>query len=287
MPDHLDLNHLLQTYLIPWGLRVALALLIVVIGRMIISSAISVIKSLLRKAGVDDTLVGFTTALLRYLLLTFVVIAALSQLGIDTTSMVALLGAAGLAVGLSLQGSLQNFAAGVLIIVLRPFSKGNFVEVSNSMGTVESINIFNTVLRTPDNRVVILPNSSIIGSAITNFSAMDTRRVDMVFSISYEDDLRKAKALLEEILAADERILKEPAPVVALSELGASSVDFICRPWVKASDFWPVKWEVTTQVKLRFDAAGLTIPYGQMDVHLHQAAPRTDQTADEASRLAS
>jgi len=260
MPDHLDLNHLLQTYLIPWGLRVALALLIVVIGRMIISSAISVIKSLLRKAGVDDTLVGFTTALLRYLLLTFVVIAALSQLGIDTTSMVALLGAAGLAVGLSLQGSLQNFAAGVLIIVLRPFSKGNFVEVSNS---------------------------SIIGSAITNFSAMDTRRVDMVFSISYEDDLRKAKALLEEILAADERILKEPAPVVALSELGASSVDFICRPWVKASDFWPVKWEVTTQVKLRFDAAGLTIPYGQMDVHLHQAAPRTDQTADEASRLAS
>jgi small conductance mechanosensitive channel len=175
--------------------------------------------------------------------------------------MVALLGAAGLAVGLSLQGSLQNFAAGALIIVLRPFSKGNFVEVSSS-----------------------------IGSAITNLSAMDTRRVDMEFSISYEDDVRQAKALLEEIVAADERILQESAPVVALNELGASSVDFICRPWVKASDFWPVKWAITTQVKLRFDAAGLTIPYGQMDVHLRQAEPRerggTPETT-QAQRLTS
>jgi len=237
----------------------------------------------LRKARVDDTLIVFTSSILRYLLLLFVIIAALSQLGVDTTSMVALIAAAGLAIGLSLQGSLQNFAAGVLIIMLRPFNKGNFVEVGSSMGTVETINIFNTTLRTPDNRLVIIPNSNIIGGPITNFSAMETRRVDMVFSIGYDDDLRQAKQLLEEILAADARVLKEPAPVVALSELGASSVDFICRPWVKASDFWPVKWDITTQVKLRFDEAGLTIPYAQMDVHLHTQAPPAGPAAQPAA----
>jgi small conductance mechanosensitive channel len=205
---------------------------------------------------------------LRWVLLLFVVIAALSQLGIDTTSLVALLGAAGLAIGLSLQSSLANFAAGVMLIVFRPFTKGDFVEVAGTSGSVDNISIFTTTLTTPDNKEVIVPNGSVIGNNIVNYSARPTRRVDMVFGIGYGDDIKKAKELLEQIVAADTRVLAEPAPVVALGELADSSVNFLVRPWVNAEDYWSVLWDTTETVKLKFDEAGISIPYPQMDVHL-------------------
>ena len=216
-------------------------------------------------------LVRFLSSILRWVLLLFVIIAALSLLGIDTTSLIALLGAAGLAIGLSLQSSLSNFAAGVMIIVFRPFNKGDFVEVAGATGVIDNINIFTTTMTTPDNKEVIVPNGSILASNITNYSARDTRRVDMVFGISYDDDLRKAKKLLEEIIAGDDRVLADPAPVVALSELADSSVNFIVRPWAKAEDYWGLMWDTTEAVKLRFDEAGISIPYPQMDVHMDKS----------------
>ena len=216
---NLDIPTLINDYAMPWGIKIALALVIFIIGRIIVSMVVTGVRKLLTARGMDDILVSFLTSILRWVLLLFVIIAALSQLGVDTTSLVALLGAAGLAIGLSLQSSLSNFASGVMLIIFRPFTKGNFVEVAGTSGVVDQISIFTTTLTTPDNKEVIVPNGAIIDNNITNYSARDTRRVDMVFGIGYDDDLRKAKQLLEEIVAADDRILPEPAPVVALSEL--------------------------------------------------------------------
>ncbi len=266
--ENIDTQTLIQDYAIPWGLKILLALAIFYIGRMVVSLVVGTVSKLLSKRGMDDILVGFLTSILRWVLLLFVIVAALSQLGIDTTSMVALLGAAGLAIGLSLQDSLSNFASGVMLIIFRPFTKGDFVEAGGATGVVDNISIFTTTMTTPDNKEVIVPNGAIISSNITNYSARDTRRVDMVFGISYDDDLLKAKALLKEIIEADERVLKEPAPVIALGELADSSVNFLVRPWVKSSDYWAVFWDTTEQVKLRFDEAGISIPYPQMDVHM-------------------
>lgn len=265
---NLDIPTLINDYAMPWGIKIALALVIFIIGRIIVSMVVTGVRKLLTARGMDDILVSFLTSILRWVLLLFVIIAALSQLGVDTTSLVALLGAAGLAIGLSLQSSLSNFASGVMLIIFRPFTKGNFVEVAGTSGVVDQISIFTTTLTTPDNKEVIVPNGAIIDNNITNYSARDTRRVDMVFGIGYDDDLRKAKQLLEEIVAADERILPEPAPVVALSELADSSVNFVVRPWVKTADFWAVMWDTTETVKLKFDEAGISIPYPQMDVHV-------------------
>ena len=181
-----------------------------------------------------------------------------------------MLGAAGLAIGLSLQGSLSNLASGVMLIIFRPFTKGDFVEAGGATGVVDKISIFTTTMTTPDNKEVIVPNGAILDNNITNFSARDTRRVDMVFGISYDDDLLKAKKLLEEIVTADERVLDEPAPVIALSELGDSSVNFVVRPWVKSADFWGVFFDTQETVKLRFDEADISIPYPQMDVHMEK-----------------
>jgi small conductance mechanosensitive channel len=277
--ENLDLNALLHTYLIPWGLRIALALAIFIIGRLVVGALVGAVQKFMQKRGMDEVLVRFLCSIMRWLLLLFVVIAALSQLGIDTTSLIALLGAAGLAIGLALQGSLSNFAAGVMLIIFRPFTKGDFVEAGGAMGVIDNISIFTTTLTTPDNKEIIVPNGSILGGNITNFSARPTRRVDMVFGISYDDDIRKAKRILEEIIGADERVLAEPAPVVALGELADSSVNFIVRPWVKAADYWPLLWDTTTAVKERFDAEDITIPYPQMDVHL----PRRGEQSGEAA----
>ena len=267
----MDTSNLIETILIPWGIRIALALAIFYIGRMVVSTLVSVAEKFMTARGMDDILVKFLASILRWVLLLFVVIAALSQLGIDTTSLIALLGAAGLAIGLSLQSSLSNFASGVMLIVFRPFTKGDFVEVAGTSGSVDKISIFTTTLTTPDNKEVIVPNGAVIGNNITNFSARDTRRVDMVFGIGYDDDIKKAKELLEQIVAADERVLAEPAPVVALGELGDSSVNFLVRPWVNSADYWAVKWGTTEAVKLKFDEAGISIPYPQMDIHLDKA----------------
>ena len=267
----MDMSNMMETIIIPWGIKIALALVIFYVGRMVVSAVVGVAQKFMRNREMDDILISFLSSILRWVLLLFVVVAALSQLGIDTTSLVALLGAAGLAIGLSLQSSLANFASGVMLIIFRPFTKGDFVEVAGTSGSVNSISIFTTTLTTPDNKEVIVPNGAVLGNNITNYSARPTRRVDMVFGISYDDDIRKAKELLEQIIASDDRVLADPAPVVALGELADSSVNFLVRPWVNASDYWGVLWDTTETVKLKFDEAGISIPYPQMDVHLDKS----------------
>ena len=267
----MDTSNLLETLIIPWGIKIALALAIFIIGRMVVAIIVRVANKFMLARAMDEILVKFLLSILRWVLLLFVIIAALSQLGIDTTSLIALLGAAGLAIGLSLQSSLSNFASGVMLIVFRPFTKGDFVEVGGVSGSVDTIGIFTTTLTTPDNKEVIVPNGAVYSNAITNYSARPTRRVDMVFGIGYDDDIKQAKQLLEQIVAADDRILAEPAPVVALGELGDSSVNFLVRPWVASADYWGVLWDTTEAVKLKFDEAGISIPYPQMDVHFDKS----------------
>jgi small conductance mechanosensitive channel len=268
MLDNLDLNALTNDYIMPWGINISLAVVIFILGRMVVSVVTNICKKLMLHAGMDEMLVGFLSSIMRWLLLLFVIIAALGQLGINTNSLVALLGAAGLAIGLSLQSSLQNFASGVMLIVFRPFGKGDFVEISGTTGTVEEIGIFTSTLATGDNKEVIVPNGSIYSSTITNYSARDTRRVDMVFGIGYGDDLKKAKQVLSDIIAADERVLAQPQALVAVGELGDSSVNFVVRPWVKSEHYWDFLRDTTEKVKLSFDANGISIPYPQMDVHI-------------------
>lgn len=254
------------------GLNILIALLIFVIGRVVARKVADITRAVMTKAKVDETLTGFLRNILYYALLAAVVIMALGQAGLNITSFLAVLGAAGLAVGLALKDSLSNFAAGVMLILLGFFKKGDFVTVAGESGTVASVRIFNTILNTPDNRQIIVPNSSILNSSITNVSANPTRRVDLVFGIGYDDDLRKAKTLLDKIIADEPRILKDPAPTVAVSELADSSVNFVVRPWVKAADYWSVYFDLTEKVKLTFDAEGISIPYPQTDIHVHQIA---------------
>lgn len=279
----IDLNSLLHAYVIPWGIKITLALVIFIVGRIIVGFVVSGLVKVMARRGMDDVLTRFLSSIARWLLLLFVIIASLSQLGIDTTSLIALLGAAGLAIGLALQGSLSNFAAGVMLIVFRPFTKGDYVEAGNTSGVVDSISIFTTTLVTPDNKEVTVPNGAILSNNITNYSARPTRRVDMVFGISYDDDIRKARKILEDILAADSRILKDPAPVVALGQLADSSVNFLVRPWVNSADYWDVLWDTTATVKERFDAEEITIPYPQMDVHMEQLANNGNGKEEKAA----
>jgi len=272
MLKNIDISNLITTYVIPWGINIAMALAIFIIGKMVVNMLTKILRSVLGKSKMDEILINFVTSIFKTVLLLFVVIAALDQLGVDTTSLIALLGAAGLAVGLALQSSLQNFAAGVMLIVFRPFKAGDFVEVAGTSGVVEMIGIFSSTLRTGDNREIIIPNGSIYGGTITNYSARSTRRVDMVFGIGYDDDIKKAKDLLDKIVTGDERVLKDPAPVIAVGELADSSVNFVVRPWVKTADYWAVLWDLNETVKLEFDKAGISIPYPQMDIHQDKAA---------------
>lgn len=267
----MDFNLVMDQYAVPWAIKIVMALVIFIVGRWVVKIVVNLVKKLLNRSGkMDEMLINFVASILNAILLLFVIIASLDQLGVDTTSLVALIGAAGLAIGLALQGSMQNFAAGVMILVFKPFKSGDFVEAGGVVGVVEQVNIFSSTLRTGDNKEVIVPNGSIYSGAITNYSARSTRRVDMVFGIGYDDDIRKAKEILEKLIAEDERILKDPAPVVALSELGDSSVNFVVRPWVNSADYWNVLWDMNEKVKLTFDAEGISIPYPQMDVHLHK-----------------
>ncbi len=267
MFESFDLEQLTNSYLIPWGINITFALVIFIVGKMVAKGIVSVTKKMLGKAKMDEILINFVSSILSTVLLLFIIVAALDQLGVDTTSLIALLGAAGLAVGLALQGSLQNFAAGVMLIIFRPFKAGDFVEAGGVSGVVENISIFSSIFRTGDNREVIIPNGAIYGGTITNFSARETRRVDMVFGIGYGDDIRQAKEVIRGILENDARILKEPAPLIAVGELADSSVNFNVRPWVKSGDYWGVKFDLTEEIKLAFDAKGISIPYPQMDVH--------------------
>lgn len=264
-------NYLVNNHIYPFGVRVLIALAVFIIGKMVVKAVVKAVRAF-AKGKIDDSLLRFLTSLLNGILLAVVVIAALEQLGVQTTAAVAILGAAGLAIGFALQGTLGNFAAGVMLILFRPYKIGDVINAAGFIGKVEGIEVFNTVLLTPDNRKIIVPNGQIASGAIENLSAMETRRIDMVFGIGYGDDLKKAKAILAELLAEDERVLKDPEAVIALGELADSSVNFIVRPWVKAADYWAVKWDFTEAVKLRFDQEGISIPFPQTDVHLHKVA---------------
>lgn len=268
MVDSVSTGNALLDFAVTWGLRIGLALVIFYVGRMAVNWIVRLTERYLRTRALDELIIRFATNILTWTLLFIVIIAALSQLGIDTTALIALLGAAGLAVGLALQDSMKNFASGVLLIIFRPFTTGHFIEAAGTSGSVESITLFTSTLRTPDNRSVIVPNGEIYSNTITNYSALPTRRVDMVFGIGYDDDLRKAKDLLHQIIAADDRILSDPAPLIAVGELADSSVNFNVRPWVKNEDYWDVLFSITEKVKLTFDDNGISIPYPQMDVHV-------------------
>ncbi len=222
------------------------------------------------RQAVDQTLQKFVGNLVSMALMVVVIIAAIGALGIQTTSFIAIFGAAGLAVGLALQGSLSNFAAGVLIVLFRPYKVGDYVEAAGIAGSVEEVQILTTVLKTPDNKKIIVPNSQIMDSIITNYSANDTRRVDMTFGVSYSDDLDKVHATLRELVNADERILKDPECQIAVHALADSSVNFIVRPWVASGDYWGVYFDLTETVKKRFDDEGISFPFPQQDIHIHK-----------------
>jgi len=264
-----QLTETLMAYATQYGLRIIVALLIFIVGRIIAKSMANGIRRILIRSKVDETLASFLKNITYYALIAAVVIAALGQAGINVTSFLAVLGAAGLAVGLALKDSLSNFAAGVMLILLKFFKTGDYVTAGGQSGTVTAINIFNTVLTTPDNKVITVPNSSVLGGTITNVTANDTRRVDMTFGIGYDDDLLKAKKTLERIVSEEPRVLPEPAPLIQVMELADSSVNFVVRPWVKTSDYWGVYYALTEKVKLVFDQEGISIPYPQQDVHIY------------------
>ncbi len=261
----------LNTYIIPWGINLVLALAIFIIGRWVARAVTNAVGRLMKKGGLDESLVDFLGNLIYAALLVVVIIAALDRLGVDTTSVLAIFATAGLAVGLALKDSLGNLAAGVMLVLFKPFKLGDFIEAGGVTGVVESIRIFSTLLKTPDNREITVPNGQIYGGTIVNFSARDTRRIDLIFGIGYDDDIRQAKQLIEEVMAADERILKDPAAVVMVAELADSSVNLAVRPWVKAADYWDVRSAMLEKVKITFDDAGISIPYPQTDVHLFSA----------------
>ncbi len=251
---------------------VLLALLTLVIGLWIIKFVIKGVNKALERSKVELSLQKFLASLISILLKILLLISVASMVGIETTSFVAIMGAAGLAVGLALQGSLANFAGGVLILFFKPFKVGDFIEAQGYMGTVKEIQIFNTIMNTPDNKVIIIPNGGLSSGSITNFSKEAQRRVDMTFGIGYGDDLKKAKDVLKRIVDEDPRILKNPEPMIAVSELADSSVNFIVRVWVNAADYWGVYFDMHEKVKLTFDEENISIPYPQQDVHLFQSA---------------
>lgn len=257
----------LNLYIIPWGINLFMALVMFVIGRWIAKGISTVLKRLMRKAQIEEILTSFIGNIVYFALLVVVIIAALDQLGVNTSSVLAIFATAGLAVGLALKDSLSSFAAGVMLVLFKPFKAGDFIEAAGNSGVVEKLRIFSTVMRTGDNREITIPNNQIYGGTIVNYSARDTRRIDMMFGIGYDDDIKKAKALIEEAINEDERILKDPAPVILLMELADSSINIAARPWVNSGDYWVVRADLMEKVKEKFDNAGISIPYPQRDVH--------------------
>lgn len=256
--------------LIPFASNVLAALIIFLVGRWAAGRIANILDATLVKK-LDPTVAKFIANLAHIGLIVVVVIAALDRVGVHTTSLIAIVGAAGLAVGLALKDSLGNFASGVLLVVFRPFRVGDYVEAGGAAGTVREIRIFATLITTPDNKAITVPNSAIMGGNIVNYSAMPTRRVDMKIGVSYSSDLARVKQVLSDILAADERVLKDPAPTIAVAELADRSINLVVRPWVNSPDYWAVLWDTTETIKRRFDAEGIKIPFPQMDVHLSKA----------------
>jgi small conductance mechanosensitive channel len=270
--SNINLETIVDTYLIPWSINIAMAVAIFIVGKFATGLIVRISKKLMGRAGVDQILVNFISSIVKTALYLFIAIAALDQLGVNTTSLVALIAGAGLAVGLALQGSLQNLASGVMLIVFRPFTAGDFIEAAGLLGVVETIGIFSITMRTGDNREIIVPNSDVYGKNITNYSKRATRRIDMVFGIGYDDDIRKAKGLIKEILDADPRVHAEPAPLIAVAELAESSVNINVRPWCDTGEYWNIFFDMQEKIKLAFDENGISIPYPQMDVHQKNAA---------------
>jgi small conductance mechanosensitive channel len=262
----------LMPMLLASGGKLALALVIYIIGKWVAKRITNTLGRMMKTREVDETLSQFLANIVYAVLLISVILAALDSLGLPITSLFAIVGAAGLAVGLALKDSLGNFAAGVMLVMFRPFGKGDFVEVAGVAGTVDEVRIFSTILTTPDNKQIIIPNGLINADTITNYTANDMRRVDMVFGVGYDDDLKLAREVLTRVVKNHPKVLDEPAMSIFVKELGASSVDFAVRPWVKTADYWTVWGDVMEQAKVELDAAGLNIPYPQTDVHLHQVS---------------
>ena len=268
---NIDIEAILQRvyeYLAQYGFKVIGALIILLVGRWLAKFISQWIERVLIKSRVDKTLAKFAKNLSNMVLLIFVLIAAMARLGVETAQFAIVLGAAGLAIGLALQGSLSNFASGFLMIIFRPFKVGDFIEAAGVKGTVIEIQLFNTIINTPDNIRAIIPNAQITGGNVLNYTTNGTRRVDLVIGVSYGDDLKKARTIIEGVLAQDERVLQDPKPNVAVFELGDSSVNFVVRPWVKSVDYWDAYFDITSKVKLALDENGISIPYPQRDVHL-------------------
>lgn len=258
--------------LISYGPRILMAVIILIVGLKIIKWGRKRFEKYLVKKETDPSLVGFLKNLFSIGLQVLLIVSVASMVGIETTSFIAVIGAAGLAIGLALQGSLANFAGSVIILTLQPFKVGHFIETQGVMGTVKEIRVFFTILNTIDNKTIFIPNGSLANSNVTNYSLEDLRRVDMVYGISYHDDIKLAKDLFWKLLQEDDRVLSDPEPMVTVRELGDSSVDFNVRGWVKADDYWPFYWDMLEKTKLELEANGITIPFPQRDVHLHQKA---------------
>ena len=259
---------LITKYVIPWVIKIVASVLIYVIGRWVAKLVVKSVVKIMEKSNVDESLRKFAGNIIGAVLTVFILIAAIEQLGVDTTSIMAIFAAAGLAVGLALKDSLSNFSAGVMLIVFKPFKLGDLVTAGGSTGVVEGIQIFNTIMRTGDNQEIIIPNGHIYGASIINMSKRDTRRIDLVIGIGYEDNIGKAKQIIEDIISKNSLILTDPAPTIMVLELGESSIDLAVRPWVNTGDYWPVRAELLQTIKETFDEQGISIPYPQRDVHM-------------------
>lgn len=265
-----DFIAIIQHYATVYGIKIIGALVIFFVGRWIAKLIRKLVDAQMAKRKIDETIARFLSNLIYIGLMTFIFIAILGILGIQTASFVAIIGAAGLAIGFALQGSLSNFAAGFLLILFRPFKKGDFIEAAGTAGIVEEIQIFTSILNTPDNKTIIIPNGKIMGDNITNYSANNTRRIDFVFGVGYGDNLQEVRNVLQMVAERDDRILKDPEPMIAVKELADSSVNFLLRVWVNTSDYWDVFFAVTETVKQRFDEENISIPFPQRDVHVFE-----------------
>ena len=250
--------------------KLALAIVLLIVGFAVIGGVVKLLKKIMKKRDLDETLRNFLGSFASVILKVALLVSVAGIVGIETASFIALLGAAGIAIGLALQGSLSNFAGGVLLMIFRPFKVGQYITAQGYSGTVEDIQIFHTYLQTPDNRVIILANGPLAGGSIMNYSVKPTRRVDFTFGIGYSDDIDKAKSLLKEIIDADERVMRDPEPFIAVGALGDSSVDFTVRVWCQAADYWAIHFDMYEKVKKAFDAQGVSIPFPQRDVHLYK-----------------
>ncbi len=252
-----------------WGMRLLIALAIFVIGRWVAKWLTNNVRKLLNYREVDETLVAFLANFTYSILLTAVILASLDELGLPVTSLVAVVGAAGLAVGLALKDSLANFAAGVMLVAFRPFTKGDFVEVAGISGSVNEVRIFSTILTTGDNKLIIIPNGQVAAGTITNYTAMDRRRIDLVIGVSYSDDLKLVREILERVCSQHPDVLEDPQPTIMILDLGASSVDFAVRPWSKTTEYWRVRSDLLENAKYELEKAGCSIPFPQTDLHVH------------------